>query len=99
LEDIVVKNINFDQVETYPRISEKTVSLFGLNKDNLYSIQNPVNPEAPYMRDSMIYNLLSFVTKNSKFFDEFRMFDIGRIRNKSNTGNQNEDEKYASSFV
>jgi phenylalanyl-tRNA synthetase beta subunit len=27
------------------------------------------------------------------------MFDIGRIRNKSNTGNQNEDEKYASSFV
>ncbi|MFZ2718698.1 MAG: phenylalanine--tRNA ligase subunit beta [Candidatus Absconditicoccaceae bacterium] len=99
LEDIVVKNLNFDQVETYPWISDKTISLFGINKETLYSLQNPVNPEAPYMRDSMIYNLLSFVTKNSKFFDEFKMFDIGRIRDKSKTGNQNEDEKYASSFV
>lgn len=102
LEDIVVKNLNFDQVETYPRISEKTVSLFGINKDNLYSLQNPVNPEAPYMRDSMIYNLLSFVSKNSKFFDEFKMFDIGRIRNKWEIWNEKweiEDEKYASSFV
>jgi phenylalanyl-tRNA synthetase beta subunit len=85
--------------------------LFGVNKDNLYSLQNPVNPEAPYMRDSMVYNLLSFVAKNSKFFDEIKMFDIGRVRNKkeipaasnnpyrTSAGMTSEDEKYASSFV
>ena len=111
LEEIAVKNLNFDQVETYPWISDKTISLFGVNKDNLYSLQNPVNPEAPYMRDSMVYNLLSFVAKNSKFFDEIKMFDIGRVRNKkeipaasnnpyrTSAGMTSEDEKYASSFV
>jgi len=74
--------LNFDQVESYPWISDKTVSLFGLDKGVLYSLQNPVVLDAPYMRDSMVYNLLAFAAKNSKFFDEFRMFDIGRIRKK-----------------
>lgn len=102
LEEVVVKNLNFNQVETYPWISDKTISLFGVNKDNLYSLQNPVNPEAPYMRDSMIYNLLSFAAKNSKFFDEFKMFDIWRVWDKTKVWifkNEIDDEKYASSFV
>ncbi|MCF7834600.1 phenylalanine--tRNA ligase subunit beta [Candidatus Gracilibacteria bacterium] len=106
LEDIAVKNLNFDQVETYPWISDKTVSLFNIDKNNLYSLQNPVVPDAPYMRDSLVYNLLSLGAKNSKFFDEFRMFDIGRVRKKNkipaannNAGMTSNDEKYASSFV
>ncbi len=103
LEEIAVRNLNFDQVETYPWISDKTISLFGLKKDNLYSLQNPVVPDAPYLRDNMIYNLLSFVAKNSKFFDEFKMFDIGSVRNKSKAKNVESkiewNEKYASSFV
>jgi phenylalanyl-tRNA synthetase beta subunit len=56
--------------------------MFELNKDNLYSLQNPVVPDCPWMRDSMVYNLLSLAAKNSKFFDEFKMFDIGRVRKK-----------------
>ncbi len=102
LEDILVKNLRFDQVETYPWIWDKTLNMFELNKDNLYSLQNPVVPDCPWMRDSMVYNLLSLAAKNSKFFDEFKMFDIGRIRNKLETSNEKwkiEDKNYASSFV
>jgi len=82
LEEIVVRNLAFDQVESYPWVSEKILDMFGVDKSKLYSIQNPVVPDCPWMRDSMLYNLLSICAKNSKFFEDFRIFDIGRIRDK-----------------
>jgi phenylalanyl-tRNA synthetase beta subunit len=45
-------------------------------------LQNPVNPETPYMRGDMVYGLLANVAKNSKFFDECKIFDIGKVRQK-----------------
>jgi phenylalanyl-tRNA synthetase beta subunit len=52
---------------------------FGKNKDICYELQNPVNPDAPYMRDDMVYGLLAHTAKNSKFFDTFKLFDIGKV--------------------
>lgn len=42
-------------------------------------LQNPLNPEFPYLRDSMLYNLLTIASKSSKFFDQFKIFDIGKV--------------------
>lgn len=97
LEDILVRNIACNQIETYPWIGEKTLQEFGRNKDHMYTLQNPVNPEAPYMRDDMIYGLLAHTARNSKFFDTFKMFDIGKIRKKGNTPKK--DAKFASDIV
>lgn len=97
LEDILVRTIGCDQTETYPRISEKALQEFGKDPKNLYVLQNPVNPEAPYMRDDMIYGLLAHTAKNSKFFDTFKIFDIGKIWDKSTVGKK--DSKFASDFV
>ncbi|MBU0627503.1 hypothetical protein KKG31_05690 [Patescibacteria group bacterium] len=83
MEDILVRNFAYSQTETYPWISEKTLNEFGVDKDTLYLLENPVNPEMPYMRDSMLYCLLAHVAKNSKFFDVFKIFDIGKVWNKS----------------
>ena len=97
LEDIFVQDFYFDQTETYPRISQKQLEQFWKNRDNCYSLQNPVHVDTPYLRDNMVYNLLAHVSKNSKFFDTFRIFDIGNIwQKKENSG---ETDKYASSFV
>lgn len=98
LEDILVRTIGCNQTETYPRIGAKVVQEFNKDKDALYMLQNPVNPEAPYMRDDIIYGLLSHTAKNSKFFDSFKIFDIGKIWNKEQ-GIENKDSKFASDFI
>ncbi|MEI8091303.1 MAG: hypothetical protein WCG98_03490 [bacterium] len=49
----------------------------------LYWLQNPINPETPYLRDEMTYGLLNHVVKNHKFFDEFTLFDIGKVWKKN----------------
>ena len=100
LEDILVRTIGCDQTETYPRISEKILLEFGKDKNTFYMLQNPVNLEAPYMRDNMCYGLLPHTAKNSKFFDNFKVFDIGKTWKK--TQRKNEDtwiSNFASDFV
>ncbi len=85
IEDILVRNFWCNQVETYPWISEKEIKELDWDPTILYKLQNPVNPEKPYLRPSMHYELLNHTAKNSKFFEEFRIFDIGKVRNKKET--------------
>lgn len=80
IEEMMVKEFHFDQVETYPRVSEQQIKSFGKDTYDLYILANPLNPEFPYLRDEMSYNLLSICAKNSKFFDQFKLFDLGKVR-------------------
>jgi phenylalanyl-tRNA synthetase beta chain len=98
LEDFLVRDFGAQQTETYPWISEKTIKEFDKNPENFYSIKNPTNPEAPYLRDNMLYGLLAHTSKNSKFFDQFTIFDIGRIWDKSEK-HEVKKATYASEFV
>lgn len=79
IEEMMVKEFHFDQVETYPRVSEQQIKTFGKDTSSLYTLANPLNPEFPYLRDEMSYNLLSICAKNSKFFDDFKLFDLGKV--------------------
>ncbi len=97
-------------METYPWVSEKLVNKDGTS-DMLYKLQNPTNPEMPYLRGNMDYELLAHVAKNSKFFDEFKIFDIGKVWNKKQTKEERnqkihhvipehiKQENFASNFV
>ena len=83
VEDILVRNFYCDQTESYPWIGDKTCSLRNLDTTQLYTLQNPVAPESPYLRPSMAPALLPFIIKNHKFYDTCRVFDIGKIWNKA----------------
>ncbi len=99
LEDVLVRNIWCNQAETYPRVSEKAIQEFTKDTKHCYMLQNPTNPEAPYMRDTMIYGLLAHTAKNSKFFDALKIFDIGKIRTKGQGTKEKGQGKFASEFV
>jgi len=106
LESFFVQDGKFDQVETYPWVDNKYLKMFGAEVENLYGLQNAINPESPNMRDSMLYNLFVYVAKNSKFFDDIRIFDIGKVWNKNwdwcnkdRLENISKSEKYVASMV
>lgn len=99
IEEVLVRNIGCNQTESYPRISKKALQEFGQDIQSLYMLQNPVHPESPYMRDDLIYGLLSHTAKNSKFFDSFKIFDIGKIRHKTENRVEKSESIFASDFV
>ena len=93
-----MRNCGFDQVETYPWADEKSLKLFDVDMSNLYGLKNPIDTDKPYLRDDIDYIMINYVTKNSKFFDDFKMFDIGRIWSKKHDI-QNDNGKFADEFV
>jgi len=98
IEECFVRDFWFDQVETYPWVDKKTLDVFGVDLDNLYGLKNPIDTDKPYLRDSIDYIMINYVTKNCKFFDDFRLFDLGRIWSKK-YDIKNENAKFANQFV
>ncbi len=97
MEESFVRNYRFDQVETYPRVGWKNLELFDVNLESLYHFKNPIDLDKPYMRDNLDYILINYVSKNSKFFDEFKIFDIGRVWSKS--WNDKKEWKFADELI
>ena len=81
-EQIFVHTYRADQLQTYPWCDESFFPLLGYNTDNFIKLRNSVAPELSYLRPSIIPNLLQAVTKNSKMYDEFTLFDSGQTWNK-----------------
>jgi len=81
-EEIFVDNYHYTLIETYSWFEEKFVNNFKeLNKDTLYSLQNPIAPENKYLRDNLYYNLIQVVEKNFRNYDNIKIFEIWKIFN------------------
>jgi len=79
LEEIFVRDLKFDQIETYPWVDEQILDLFDVDKTKLLSLKNPIAPELKYLRNSLIFNFLEVFEKNIHFFENIKIFDIGKI--------------------
>lgn len=98
LEEIFVRDFNFNQVETYPWIWKSDLEDFDVNLENLYKIKNPIDSDKPYLRSDLDNILTNYIYKNSKFFDNFKIFDIGKVWNKWNAKN-NLESRFANDVV
>ena len=52
-------------------------------KKKLVELANPVSEEFKYLRDSLVENLLKNVQTNARRFEEMRMFEIGKVFQRS----------------
>ncbi|MBQ7073730.1 phenylalanine--tRNA ligase subunit beta [bacterium] len=86
-EETLVESEKCSQLETYPWISEKMIQSFGKNPEDFLKLTNPVNTEAPYLRDSLVYPFIQVLVKNFKFFDTIRAFDTGKVWTKNQPHN------------
>ena len=64
------------------------VQPFGKTRDDFITLTNPVNPECPLLRDTFLYQFLQVASKNSKFFDNIRYFDTGKVWTKNEPTNE-----------
>jgi len=98
LEHLLADKLHYDQIETYPWILEKWIDAFALDTKNLYSMQNPLTPEQKYLRPTMRPSLLESIVKNAPFFDEIKIFDIGKVweKNENSEGSEKNESSEGS---
>ncbi|MDD2731592.1 MAG: phenylalanine--tRNA ligase subunit beta [Candidatus Pacebacteria bacterium] len=81
----ILKESGFSEVYNYSFTGEEAKK-FGYNKEEIIRILNPISDEHNYLRPSLIVNLLKNVSLNFRYFNEVKIFELGKIFKKTNSG-------------
>ncbi|MDI6882890.1 MAG: phenylalanine--tRNA ligase subunit beta [Patescibacteria group bacterium] len=87
LSQNILKEIGFSETYNYSFIGEKEKNFFGWDNQELIGLENPISSFNRYLRPSLIPNLLNNVKENLKFFEEIKIFEIGKTFQKSQISN------------
>ncbi len=82
LRKLLTLGLGFDEIMTYSFYSKKDLENCGLNEGIHVQIENFLSEDQTHMRTSLVPNLLKKIYFNSKYLDEFRLFEIGRTYNR-----------------
>ncbi|MBT4334930.1 phenylalanine--tRNA ligase subunit beta, partial [bacterium] len=79
VKNVLVNICGLNEVLNYSFISEKQISNLDLNIKDHLELKNTLSVDQKYLRTTLLFNLLSNVSKNLRFFKEFNLFELGRV--------------------
>jgi phenylalanyl-tRNA synthetase beta chain len=68
----------FHEVSNYSFISDETARQFSLSEQDYVRVLNPIASDQALMRTTLVPGIWKNVVENSRFSDDFRLFEIGR---------------------
>lgn len=68
----------FTETSNYSFISEEMARRFGFRPEDHLRVANPISVEQSLMRLSLLPGMHRNILDNARFYDEFRLFEIGR---------------------
>ncbi|MCX8124126.1 MAG: phenylalanine--tRNA ligase subunit beta [Spirochaetes bacterium] len=79
IKSILVNDFHMTEVSNYSFVGEALLNKLQLNEDKELKLKNPLSKEQDRLRRSLIPNLIVNITTNQRFFDDFRIFELGRV--------------------
>lgn len=82
----------FNEIFTYPWIDEKYIKAAKIEIENAVKLATPPAPELALLRQSLIPGTLEAVSKNLRYFETFKMFEVAEVFEKGEYHPSSEDE-------
>ena len=79
IKQILALGEGMSEVYNYSFLSKKDLVKSGFSAENSIELANAISKELEILRPSLIPGLLKNIEHNLKYFDEFKLFEIGRI--------------------
>ena len=76
----------FDEVYNYSFLSEEHARKFGFDPAEAVNVLNPIATDQNILRPSLIPGIWKNAVENARYFDNFRLFEIGREIHKKAEG-------------
>jgi len=86
MKDLLALEHGFTEVYNYSFVSPQLLDKLSIDYTDLIELDNPVAKDRPYLRVSLLPNLLENTEKNAHFADSVRLFEIGKIFEKNKPG-------------
>jgi len=80
-----LKEAGFSEVYNYSFISDQQKEILNYQDEELIELENPISSEQRYLRLSLIPNLLKNIKDNLRYFEEIKIFELGRVYKKLKT--------------
>jgi phenylalanyl-tRNA synthetase beta chain len=78
----VLNGLGFDEVYNYALVGEKQIKKMGRNPDDNIKLINSLSLDFALLRCDLFGNLIENIKNNLRYFDEFKIFEIGSVFNK-----------------
>ena len=82
----------FYEIYTYPWIDEKYIRAAKIDTDKSLKLATPPAPELAYLRSSLIPGILESISKNLRYYDEFKIYEVKQVYKKGDYRPSSEDE-------
>ena len=82
----------FYEIYTYPWIDEKYICAAKIDTDKSLKLATPPAPELAYLRSSLIPGMLESISKNLRYYDEFKLYEIKQVYKKGDYRPSSDDE-------
>ena len=92
IKEYLSSRCGFYEIFTYPWINEKYINAAFINKEESIKLATPPSPEETYLRSSLVPGMLEAISKNLRYFDSFRMFEMAQVFSKGEYHESSEDE-------
>lgn len=79
VKDILSGHHNMIEVSGYSFVGEDPLIRLGMNKDRELRLSNPLSKEQDRLRRSLVPNIVSDVRLNTRYFDDFSLYELGRV--------------------
>jgi phenylalanyl-tRNA synthetase beta chain len=73
------------EIFTYPWIADKYIQAAGGDPDRLLRLATPPSPDHACLRGSLIPGLLEAVSHNTRYYDEFGLFELAQVFTRTDT--------------
>lgn len=92
IKEYLSNRCGFYEIFTYPWINEKYIDAASLNKEDSIKLATPPSPEEAYLRSSLVPGMLEAISKNLRYFDSFKIFEMAQVFIKGEYHESSEDE-------
>ena len=82
----------FNEIFTYPWVDIKYINAASIDTNNLVKLATPPSPEEAYLRSSLVPGILESISKNLRYFDSFKMYEMAQVFEKGVYHESSEDE-------
>lgn len=73
------------EIFTYPWVEETYIKAAGEDLAELLKLSAPPSPQTAHIRNSLIPGMLEAIEKNTRYFSEFKIFEVTQVFNKNKT--------------
>ena len=82
----------FNEIFTYPWIDDKYIKASKIDISKSVKLATPPAPELAILRSSLVPGALEVISKNLRYYNEFRIFEVAQVFEKGEYHESSEDE-------